>query len=107
MKRFLGWEPETTYGYKDGRLVSSVTESEWDDTEQSWMLALKQYEDELCPLCGGPSSECMDVNNELKFRAEAPVRCHRTTQRGIMAEKYRTDKTIQPGALLYPVELRD
>lgn len=71
----------TTYRHEDGVLVSSTAESEWSPLEQDRMLALAQYEVSLCPRCGGPISECTDAENEGKFKADPPTRCHRTTAR--------------------------
>lgn len=93
------------YAYDGDRLASSAPEAEWDETERAWMVALQRYRNSLCPLCGGPADECMDIENELKFRAGAPIRCHRTTQRNIKAEQFRSDKTMHPEALVFPVDL--
>lgn len=44
------------------------------------MLALKLYEDTmLCPMCGGPISECTDPDNEMAYKVDPPTRCHKTT----------------------------
>ena len=56
LKRFGGWEPVTVTEYEydaGGRLVRSWSqpESEWDDRQQAWMLALAQHRAEFCP-CG-------------------------------------------------------
>lgn len=54
--------------------------SEWSEGEQDKMLALKLYEDTmLCPLCGGPKSECLNPENEMAFKVDPPTRCHKTT----------------------------
>lgn len=64
-RRFLGWEGEG---------------SEWSEREQDKMLALKTYRDTmLCPLCGGPLSECTDVENEMAYKVDPPTRCHKQT----------------------------
>lgn len=108
MKRFLGWEPSTSYTYDDGgRLLSSRPEQEWDDVEQSWMLALQFYRDAMvCPKCGGPVSECQDPANEGRFKMDPPVRCHRTTALDAGSEPYRKDTNVKAAdALLYRVVL--
>lgn len=89
------------------RLVSSVPESEWDETEQAWMLALKEYKATRCPLCGRSLAVCTDPANEFKFKAQPPTRCHDTTQRQVMAEKYAKGETRNAGALMYRTELKD
>lgn len=68
------------YEYDDaGRLVSSRQETEWDETEQAWMLALQDYRDSLCPLCGWPTTICQEPLNAHNFRAKLPTRCYVTT----------------------------
>lgn len=90
MKRFHGWEPLTTYEYDSlGRVVSSRAEPEWDEDQQTAVLALMFYRDGLCPKCGGPLSLCTDPANEMRYDAGLPVRCHATTARGRAAEAYR------------------
>lgn len=77
----MGWEPTTTYTYDDqGRLVSSTPETEWDDTERAWMLALQRYRvEDLCPICGRPKSVCQAPEAEFMFDVPPPNRCHITT----------------------------
>lgn len=60
-------------------MVSSSAESEWDEAQQNWMLALASYRDGTCPLCGSQQSECTAEENQFAFEASAPIRCHRTT----------------------------
>lgn len=44
------------------------------------MLALKVYETSMvCPMCGGPLSECTDPDNEMAYKVDPPTRCHKTT----------------------------
>lgn len=50
------------------------------------MIALKDYEANLCPKCGGPVNECTDPRNEFRFKTDLPTRCHRTTSQLIAAE---------------------
>ena len=106
LKRFHGWEPATAYEYDGaGRLLLSRPEVEWDEGEQTVMLALQAYRGALCPLCGGPLSICTAAENEMKYDAGLPVRCHATTARGRAAEPYKD----QPGAqaLMFIPQLRD
>jgi len=105
LKRFHGWEPKTEYEYRAGRLVASRPEPEWDEGEQTIMLALQLYRNGLCPKCGGPLSVCTDAANEMRFDAGLPIRCHATTARGRAAEAYRD----LPGseALMFVPRLRD
>lgn len=80
----------TTYEFDGtGRLVSSRPEPEWDEGEQTAILALHAYRAALCPLCGGPLSVCTAPENELKFKGGLPIRCHATTARAVAMEPYK------------------
>jgi hypothetical protein len=76
-KRILGWEPTETHEYRyddEGRVSSVVVsrEAEWDDVERANMLALADYEADLCH-CGLPSSLAdTDPDLQVKYR-ECPV----------------------------------
>ena len=88
LRRLEGWTPKqvTTYEHdKEGKLTRSitVTESEWDDRERSWMLALQHYELTLCRRCGTPLIESTDPNNdpdnpnaENHYVIDGPDECH-------------------------------
>jgi len=58
------------------------------------MRALAQWRDDLCPLCGGPRSECQDPGAEFRYVGSAPTRCHRRT--AIL--RAQDDWIKQPGA---------
>jgi len=104
LKRFLGWEPKTFYGYDDeGRMVASKQEPEWDEVEQNYMLALAEYRASKCPVCGGPIDECTDPANEGKFRTELPTRCHRQTS--LLAAQEGLDGAKYAGALMLTTRL--
>lgn len=72
-KRLLGWEPRETHDheYDDaGLLVRTVVsrEAEWDDMERAKMLALADYEADLCA-CGFPKDVAdTDPDLQLKYR---------------------------------------
>jgi hypothetical protein len=103
LKRFHGWEPATSYEYDEaGRLASSRPEAEWDDGEQTVMLALQAYRSALCPLCGGPLSVCTAPENEMKFKGGLPIRCHATTARAVAMENYR-DQSHSSALMIAPV----
>lgn len=78
-------------------------ESEWSDSEQDKMLALKVYEDSLCPKCGGPISECTNPANEGKYKTDPPTRCHKTTAQIVATEDW--DQRKNTGALLLSTRL--
>ena len=91
------------YEYDDaGRLVRSKAESEWDEGEQTVMLALQAYRSALCPLCGGPIAVCTAPENELKYKGGLPIRCHATTARDIAMEPYR-DQPHSSALMIAPV----
>lgn len=72
-KRWHGWEPKRTIRPEPGGAYTILTESEWDDTERAWMLALDEYERSLCPSCGLPVTECSAPEAEFRIHADARV----------------------------------
>jgi hypothetical protein len=81
LRRLDGWQPEreTLHHYDDdGRLVRSVEwiESEWDEQQRGWMLALSAYEASRCQGCGGDVTETFDINNTFAYYVDAPHVCH-------------------------------
>lgn len=109
-KRFLGWEPTTIYTYDDaGRLIESVPEPEWDESQRDAMIALQRYrETEQCPKCGGPKWVCQSAEAESAYEAGDPVRCHITTAI-LRAQKDYSEGPHSPHeqALLWPIRIRD
>jgi hypothetical protein len=45
-------------------LIGSTPETEWDETEQAYMLALGLYRAGLCPNCNGRLEETTAAENE-------------------------------------------
>lgn len=84
-------------------MVSSTPESEWDDEQQAWMIALATRRADL-HVCGQPLSESADPANEGRYEAELPVRCHACTAMEIKQQDYQ--QTPQPSALLWRVRRR-
>lgn len=107
-RRFMGWEPTTTYQTGPGGVVlSSTPESEWSEDEQGKMLALAHYEAvEKCPICGGPKSECQDPANETRYTADLPVRCFYRTAVSREHDQWRADDRPRTEALIPQVRLR-
>lgn len=109
LKRFQGWEPQTLtrYEYDDqGRIrhTVSTTETEWDDTQQAWMIAYHLYEADRCSGCGGRWSETTDRKNEEAYVTEA-IRCHSCTARAIAHEA--AQNVHQPSAVYRIVRRAD
>ena len=108
LKRFQGWEPRTVveYQYDNGRVsrTISTTESEWDDTERAWMLALHVYNTDRCQGCGGRWSETTDPENEDAYTTDA-IRCHACTARSIAVNA--SSKVLHPDALFRVVRRVD
>lgn len=104
-RRFLGWEPARTitHVYAHGCLVRSVEqlEPEWDEESRDLAIAFAMFEADLCPGCNSPLSETLDAENEGRYRASAPVRCHSCTAREQTADAY--SDVPQAGSLLFPV----
>lgn len=70
----------------------------------SLALALQQYEDGLCGGCGQPLVESTDPDNEGRYVASLPHRCHACTALGHRMDEYQNSS--QPKALRFGVTLR-
>jgi hypothetical protein len=109
--RFAGIEPvrRTVYTYgHDGQLLSSVTttDPEWTEEDREMALRLFEYEKSLCGGCGHPLSETTDPHNEFAYGpASPPIRCHRCT--AVEIESDRHQEKPHPGALHIPIVLRE
>lgn len=91
-------------------MVASIetVESEWDETEQGWMLALAEWESSRCQVCGGDLTECWDATGERAFTVPPPIRCHRATAIAVARKPYDTDAAVTaPHALLFWAERRE
>jgi hypothetical protein len=98
-----------THAYdRRGRLVRTVVtrETEWDEEQQSLMLALQLWRARLCPVCGGDPAECQDNSRQGLWSVPPAQRCHRQTAMLRAAESYQTSQTSHPGALMYRPTLR-
>lgn len=91
----------TVYEYDADRLVRSVTthDAEWSEEDRGWAAAAKRNADTDCPGCGQPLSETTDPDNEGKYEAPLPTRCHACTPREHRMFEYRES----PPGLLFPV----
>jgi hypothetical protein len=107
--RFLGEPKEDVTVYtrnETGDVVRSSTfkAREWTDEDVESALSLHKYENSLCPGCKKPMAECMAPENEFRYEAEKPVRCHACTTRASASEGYR--ESPHPSALFIPVGLK-
>ncbi|MFG3340528.1 hypothetical protein [Glycomyces sp. NPDC048151] len=81
-------------------------ETEWDDEQQDWMLALALAEADECPGCHGRFSETTLPENDGRYLPDDPARCHRCTALAIGADQIRDRKSPQPQALFPRVKER-
>jgi hypothetical protein len=89
--------------------VRSVTvrEPEWGEKERAKVLAYLEYEAQVCSGCGGWLPETTARENEGRYHAELPGRCHRCDALQLRQDEYANDKVKRPGALvLWPVRKR-
>lgn len=70
----------------------------WTVKDRLLALALQGYEDDLCE-CGHPRSESMDPDNEGRYSAPPPSRCHACTAIERRSEQYKEAKA--PRALRF------
>ncbi len=80
-------------------------EPEWTDEQEAWMHALAFWREGLCPLCGGPREECLSIDADDAYVAEAQ-RCSITDARLLKAEQGAAANIPRLGAVLYSVKRR-
>lgn len=65
-------------------------------------MALDRYEDGLCPCgCGYPAEVSQDPENEDRFRAGLPIRCHARTALVVAQKAQEGTEVPAPEALLW------
>jgi hypothetical protein len=79
-----------------------TVETEWDEREQGYMLALALYRDQCCP-AGHWLVDSGAPENEGRYEGRA-LRCHACTAAGRKAETHKDSP--QPMALLMGAELK-
>lgn len=102
-----GWEPTARHVHDDaGRLVASVPEPEWDETQRAWLLALSAYEADTCQGCRGQLSETTGQDDEgrpVRYQVDDPHRCRQCTALAVaQREAQKAERPDEPAsALLY------
>ncbi|WBQ03026.1 hypothetical protein [Kribbella sp. CA-293567] len=87
-------------------------EPEWDDDDRDWALALTEFENNRCPVCGGQREECSDPASEGRWEVPLPTRCHRATSLAQKQAPYYAASepgkaaAAHPEALLWEVHRR-
>ncbi|TYB69744.1 hypothetical protein FXF51_06160 [Nonomuraea sp. PA05] len=94
----------TVYEYEDGRLARSVTthDAEWLGEDLGYAKGQRRNDLDKCPGCGLPLSETTDPENEGRYEAPPPMRCHACTP----LEHRKGEYTQSPPGLLFRVYLK-
>lgn len=78
-------------------------ESEWDEQQRAWMLALAEWERSRCPVCTGDPGECQsadaDRNNphaQWIYHPDLPVECHVGTAARLVTQKPDDRRALIP-----------
>lgn len=80
--------------------------SSWTSRDRALALALKLFEQTLCPGCGWPRGVTMDKVLRRAWSAKIAGRCHACTEIDKRSQGYTTEKgTAAPHALQWSVEL--
>lgn len=85
--------------------MTTMAEPEWDEQTRALVLGLAAYEAGLCPLCHRPVSVCQAAENQDRFVAPDPVRCHASTALLAKQAGYSEDRNPQMRALLFHTQL--
>lgn len=83
--------------------MRSYPESEWDDEQQGWMLALGEYRASLCSGCGQDRRETTAKEGTHEWRVRK-WRCLACDAVELAQESAAKNKQIRPGAVLWGVE---
>lgn len=102
-------ERTTEYEYDEqGRLVRSTewVESAWDEDQRAWMLALAEYEADLCTECGSPKSVCQDPDSDRRnprakwiYWPKSLGECHVTTAGRLFKQKEDDGRALIRGVI--------
>ncbi|MEV0382424.1 hypothetical protein [Nonomuraea sp. NPDC050643] len=87
-----------------GRLVREVVthDPEWTEEDLGYAKAHHRNELDKCPGCGLPLSETTNPDNEGRYEAPPPMRCHACTP----LEHRKSEYTESPPGLLFRVYLK-
>lgn len=87
-----------------GLLVREVVthDAEWTQEDFAYARAQRYIELDQCPGCGLPLSETTDPDNEGKYEAPPPMRCHACTP----LEHRKSEYTQSPPGLLFRVYMK-
>lgn len=84
--------------------MTTLAEPEWDQATRDLTLARDAVA--MCQVCGGPAYLCQDAERQDDWKAEPPVRCHRTTAARAHQGKFSEKTNPHLDALVWPVTLR-
>lgn len=102
---FLGVPTVSVCYGSDGSTATGTVETPgWLDSDRDVALELARYERSLCSSCRNPMSETADPENEFKYYASEPIRCHFCT--AALAGQDKAQDHQHPSALHIPVRLR-
>lgn len=105
LSEFLG-KPRVTQHFSQSGIPSGYSETQtWTEEDRRLASELTQYEAECCPNCREPLEETSKPENEFRYRAETPIRCHRCTATEIATDEAQSRP--HPAALLIPIRLRE
>lgn len=79
---------------------------EWTDEERQKVLALAEYERQVCPGCGGYLPETTDRDAQHAYVTDPPTRCHACTALHKRQAKYR-DQDNADALVIWPVRKKD
>jgi hypothetical protein len=82
----------------------STPETEWDEVEQGWMLALYAHRANRCRGCGGDLRVTTAPENEEAFKRELPAQCHRCVALDLSHEAYRDQP--HPHSYLHRISMK-
>lgn len=88
----------TTYEYDEGGLLTrsvTVREAAWTEQDRGWVLAHDLYRAQMCPLHGGPLTECSTEAAEGTFEVPPPIRCRAHELKLLHIENHKTNSKAE------------
>ena len=78
-----------SWGIAPSVFMGRDTGPAWTEDDRISALSLMEYENSLCPGCKHPLEETTKPENEYRYRAEIPMRCHRCTAIAMAGDTYQ------------------
>ena len=84
-------EAARSFGVAPSIFLGRESGPPWTHDDRAAALSLLVWERGLCPGCRQPMAETTNPDNETRYRAEVPLRCHYCVASEIGMDRYQDD----------------